>query len=279
MKYYRPATVKDALKILGNRSESCIPLYFPPRAKHISEWRADAMVELTDLGLDEIQIKENEVIFGSMVSFETIAKSEAVKALWDGVLSEAAYLSATGALRNLASLGGSLMNPNFPAELILVLLALDAKIVLVSGNGSEQKVNIEDFLKDGKPELKKGSLIKAVILPLEKKTHLVLDRVARTPSDASIVSVVVKADFPKEKADQIRIAVFGASPAPKRFQAAEKALGKGILTDSELDKAAEKAVKEAKPVGDYRGSQEYRAAMAGTLTRRALKKLAEKSGN
>ena len=278
MKYYRPETVNDALRILGSNTEICLPLYFPPRAKHIAEWKADAMVELSALNLDSFQITEKEVILGSMVSFETLTKSEALTQLWDGVLSEAARLSGTGALRNLASVGGILLNPNYPAEVTLMFLAMDAKVVLMNGNGDEKTVSIEAFLQDGKPELPKGSLIKEVILPLSGNAHFVLDRVSRTKSDASIVSVVVKADFSNNQAEQLRIAIFGAGSAPKRFHMAEGELSKGTLSDDVIEAAAENVVKTAEPVGDYRGSKEYRTAMAGTLTKRALKSLASLAG-
>ncbi|MFM8427395.1 MAG: xanthine dehydrogenase family protein subunit M, partial [Chloroflexota bacterium] len=36
------------------------------------------------------------------------------------------------------------------------------------------------------------------------------------------------------------------------------------------EEVAEKVVAEARPISDYRGSAEYRRAMAGVLTKRAL---------
>ena len=270
MKYYRPETVKKTLKLLGSQTEVCTPLYFPPRAKHLSQWQGDALIDLSNLGLDTIKEKSKEIAVGSMVSFETLAKSEIIHNRWDGVLSEAAHLSATGAMRNLSTVGGVLLNPNFPAEVILVFLALDAVVILLDENGKEVRIPIEAFLNDGKPTLERGMLIKEVILPIRKNIHCAFERVSRSKSDGSIVSVVVKGELTQKTAHNVRIAVFGANPAPKRCHSAESYLSDKPLTYKLAESIEEKIQDETEAVGDYRGSVEYREAMAGVLTKRAL---------
>jgi len=270
MKYYRPETVKKTLKLLGSQTEVCTPLYFPPRAKHLSQWQGDALIDLSNLGLDTIKEKSKEIAVGSMVSFETLAKSEIIHNRWDGVLSEAAHLSATGAMRNLSTVGGVLLNPNFPAEVILVFLALDAVVILLDENGKEVRIPIEAFLNDGKPTLERGMLIKEVILPIRKNIHCALERVSRSKSDGSIVSVVVKGELTQKTAHNVRIAVFGANPAPKRCHSAESYLSDKPFTYKLAESIEEKIQDETEAVGDYRGSAEYREAMAGVLTKRAL---------
>lgn len=270
MKYYRPETVKKTLKLLGSQTEVCTLLYFPPRAKHLSQWQGDALIDLSNLGLDTIKEKSKEIAVGSMVSFETLVKSEIIRNQWDGVLSDAAHLSATGAMRNLSTVGGILLNPNFPAEVILVFLALDAMVVLLDENGKEVRIPIEAFLNDGKPTLERGMLIKEVILPIRKNIHCALERVSRSKSDGSIVSVVVKGELTQKTAHNVRIAVFGANPTPKRYHSAESYLSDKPFTYKLAETIEEKIQDETEAVGDYRGSAEYREAMAGVLTKRAL---------
>ena len=270
MKYYRPETVKKTLKLLGSQTEVCTLLYFPPRAKHLSQWQGDALIDLSNLGLDTIKEKSKEIAVGSMVSFETLVKSEIIRNQWDGVLSDAAHLSATGAMRNLSTVGGILLNPNFPAEVILVFSALDAMVVLLDENGKEVRIPIEAFLDNGKPTLERGMLIKEVILPIRKNIHCALERVSRSKSDGSIVSVVVKGELTQKTAHNVRIAVFGANPAPKRYHSAESYLSDKPFTYKLAETIEEKIQDETEAVGDYRGSAEYREAMAGVLTKRAL---------
>ena len=274
--FYRPDTLKKTLKILGNRDQNCVPLYYPPRAKHLMQWGGDALVDLSALNLDTIKIKKSEMLIGSMVSLETIAKSEEINKIWAGVLSEAARISATYAMRNLSTIGGVLLNPLFPAEVILALLTLDASIGVLNVDGKEVKIPIEDFLQDGNPVLIKGTLIKEVSIPLISRTRCVMDRVSRTKSDASIVSVIVRGDLTRKKAHNLRIAIFGANPAPKRYHQAESAFEADMITVKAIENCIEKIKAETSPVSDYRSNADYRAAMAETLTKRALIALRKK---
>lgn len=274
--FYRPDTLKKTLKILGNRDQNCIPLYYPPRAKHLTQWGGDALVDLSALNLDTIKTKKSEMVIGSMVSLETIAKSEEISKIWDGVLSEAARISATYAMRNLSTIGGVLLNPLFPAEVILGLLTLDASVGILNSDAKEVKIPIEIFLQDGNPVLQKGALIKEVIIPLNSRTRCVMNRVSRTKSDASIVSVIVRGDLTRKKAHHLRIAIFGANPAPKRYHQAESVFEEDMLTVKTIDACIDKIKTETSPVSDFRSNAEYRSAMAETLTKRALTALRKK---
>ncbi len=111
--YYRPKSIKKALKLMDSLEGSYALLYFSPRGKHIMEWQTGDLIDLSETGLDTLKFKRKEVLIGALVSFETLAKSEEIKSLWSGVLSESARMSATMALRNLATLGGALLNPLF----------------------------------------------------------------------------------------------------------------------------------------------------------------------
>jgi carbon-monoxide dehydrogenase medium subunit len=268
--FYRPDTIKKTLKILGNPDQNCVPLYYPPRAKHISQWEGDALIDLSALDLNIINVRKSEILIGSMVSLETLAKSDEIKSRWDGVLSEAARISTTMAMRNLSSIGGVLMNPLFPAEVVLVLLALDAQVVLLQNNGKETRIPVEEFLLDGHPILQKGCLIKEVSIPLNSRTHCVFNRVACTKSNASIVSVVVRGDLTRTKAHHLRIAVFGANSFPKRYHQAELALVNDLITMEGIQQCCTKISEETAPVSDFRAGAEYRTAMAEVLIRRSL---------
>ncbi len=268
--FYRPDTIKKTLKILGNPDQNCVPLYYPPRAKHISQWDGDALMDLSALNFDAIKIRKTEILFGSLVSLETIAKSDDIRSLWNGVLSEAAKISTTNAMRNLSTIGGVLMNPLFPAEVVLVLLVLDAKVVLLQNNGKEIRVPVEEFLQDGYPVLQKGCLIKEVSIPLNSRTRCVFDRVACTKSNASIVSLVIRGDLTQKKAYHLRVAVFGANSFPKRYHQVESALENDLITVQGIQQCCKKISEETAPVSDFRAGAEYRTAMAEVLIRRSL---------
>ncbi len=275
--YYRPETLRKAITVLNQQDQDNTPLYYPPRSKNLMDWNGDGLVDLSLLKLDTIQIRKNEVRLGSMVTFEQLAQSQEIQNKWDGVLSYAAKISATMALRNVATLGGSLLNPTSQAEVLLVLLALDTEVILITSAGKEERISISDFLEKGLSALPKGMLIREFRIPFNYRSHLAFERVGRTPMDYSIVSVVVKGELTRKRAHNLRIAVFGANPLPTLYKESAKQLPDDKITISGIEQCISKVSSETKPVGDYKGSAEYRTAMAEVLTQRCLLKLHNKA--
>jgi CO/xanthine dehydrogenase FAD-binding subunit len=70
--------------------------------------------------------------------------------------------------------------------------------------------------------------------------------------------------------DTARLALIGAWPQPVRLARAANLLDEQPLTGSLIEIVAQAVVEEVHPRGDYLGSADYRRAMAGVLTRRAL---------
>lgn len=111
-------------------------------------------------------------------------------------------------------------------------------------------------------------------------------RVARTPADEPIVAAVavVEMDGPSTSSGrapstssgqdgvvrQARVALTGVWPEPVRLAKAPSQLIDGLLDEKRIRAVAEAVEEEVAPKGDFRGSEEYRRAMAGVLTRRAL---------
>jgi carbon-monoxide dehydrogenase medium subunit len=72
------------------------------------------------------------------------------------------------------------------------------------------------------------------------------------------------------KCKDIRIALGAVAPTPLRAKKAEAVL-KGQSFDKQLiEKAAQAAADESKPIDDHRASAEYRLEMVKVLTRRAI---------
>jgi CO/xanthine dehydrogenase FAD-binding subunit len=97
--------------------------------------------------------------------------------------------------------------------------------------------------------------------------------VARTPADEPIVAAVagVEMDDDNNVVRQARVALTGVWPEPVRLAKAPAQLVGSPLDEDSIRAVAEAVEKEVTPAGDFLGSEEYRRAMAGVLTRRALK--------
>lgn len=277
MNYYRPGSLKKALNLLNSAEKDIVPLYYPPRGKHLSDWGEKTLMDMSEAGLNEIKVQKKVIVIGSMVSLEELVSSEIIRGQWNGVLSRAASLSTTLASRNLATVGGVLLNPCNPPEVMTVLLALDAVVTLIQTDGKVVHVPVATFLSDGCPALPEKTLIRDITLPIHYRINCVMDRVSRTEKDTSIVCVVVRGNLTQKTVHDLRIAVSGANSAPKRFLSVEDMISEKAFTVTLINDAAKLVKDECEAVTDFRGSAEYRTEMAETLVRRALLTLRKKS--
>lgn len=165
--------------------------------------------------------------------------------------------------RNETPLRRTLTSPRLAPQWAAALLALGATVT-VEGDDGPAEVPLESVLQ---------RQAKGVVSAL----HVELGsarwgeaRVARTPADEPIVSAVAVANIDKGVVRQARIALTGAWPEPARLARAPARLVGGPLDAERIQAVADGVAEEVDPRGDFLASEEYRQAMAGVTTRRAL---------
>jgi CO/xanthine dehydrogenase FAD-binding subunit len=218
----------------------------------------DAVVDLTDLGLSFIELEgqpgDGWLRLGATTTLEQIAHSPACRQLAGGILAEAAQREAPINQRNQATLAGTVLGAPSQSELLLALLALDARAVVDAGQ--PRTLALTELLADLPGQLGSG-LVTEIKLPWPAETaHGSLARVARTPTDQPIVAAAALAD-----GDSRRLALGGVTA---------NALLLRLGTEAELESALSAALDGVAVLSDWQGSDEYRRAMALALGRRAL---------
>lgn len=94
--------------------------------------------------------------------------------------------------------------------------------------------------------------------------------VARTPSDDPIVAAIAVVNLGDGVVKEARVALTGVSSQPVWMAEAAHQLLDGEMDRERVEGVASAVEGEVQPQGDYLGSEDYRRAMAGVLTRRAL---------
>jgi len=94
--------------------------------------------------------------------------------------------------------------------------------------------------------------------------------VARTPADEPIVSTVAVVGMDGDIVHYARVALTGVWSSPVRLARAPDSLVGAPLDPPCILAVANAVESEVAPEGDFLGSEDYRRAMAGVLTRRAL---------
>ena len=242
--YHRPQTLAEAIGLL--EETAVYPL--GGGTKLLAGDVQGEVVDLQDLNLATVQWGDGVLRVGAMVTLTdlTAALADAPVAGAAALLADAIHRAGANTYRNAATIGGTIASRLADSELLSTLLVLEAVVVI----GDEKQVALADYLADEGM----GGLITAVVIPWTDGTGKA-DRVARTPADYPIVSVVMW----QPAGGAMRLAGTGMNPLPSRLTAAEAA----------DDKAA--AAKAASThAGDFRGDAAYRAEMTAVLVGRCI---------
>lgn len=190
---------------------------------------------------------------------------------------------ASALIRNLATLGGNIANASPVGDLTSMLIGLGAVLEIAEvapaapSAADARYVRIEEFfLGYKKIDLKAGEAIRAILIPAERPGSPLLfsfEKIAkRRKLDIAAVNTALSLRIEGGFARGVRLSAGGVAAVPTLLKAASAALEGARVDRSDpaalarlANKAAEAAEAEVKPIGDVRGSAEYRKRMTGRL--------------
>jgi CO/xanthine dehydrogenase FAD-binding subunit len=237
-------------------------------------------VDLAGLDLAYIRAGEEKVTIGATTPLQALVDAPELDGVSLALLRHAARLEAGRNLRVAATVGGTLAVAGPEDPLTVVLLALDAEVQWAVGGGpslhSGRAVALDDFLQEREKYLAQGGLMTEVAIPLDGAgSAAAFARVGRTPLDRLIVCAAAQLTLTDELCLAPRLALGGVAGRPVRLRQVEDIIAEKALGDDLLTAAVEAAMAAVSPLSDYRGSANYRRALAGILTRRVLVEAAE----
>ena len=177
------------------------------------------------------------------------------------------YLARLGSrqIRTLGTLGGNIGNASPIGDMPPVLIALDARLTLVSARGTRELPLEAFFLDYRKTVLAADEVIQSITVPkLSADEVFFCDKVSkRRDQDISTVAAGYRLRVGDGRIATARIAFGGMAATPVRATDIETALvGRGFSA------AAEALGETFKPIDDWRGSGAYRLQAARNLLRR-----------
>ncbi len=234
-------------------------------------------------GLDSVKSVDGALQLGALVTHRAVETSPLVRDQIP-VLAETYRQVATLRIRNMATVGGTLAHADPSQDSPVTLMALDARVRLISKGGSRE-VPLNEFFTDYyETVLQPDELLTDVLVPVPKPHtgSIYLKFLPRTEDDYATVGVAASVEI--EPASQLcqecRIVMGGVAPTPLRVPEAEALLSGQKWAPELLHKAASVAQEHTDPISDSRGSSDYKREMAGVCVRRALEQagaLAESS--
>lgn len=265
--YHRPKNLAEALQLLAQPGSVALAGGTKLLASEAG-LPADHVIDLQSLGLNQVEAGEDVLNIGATCTLSDLAAALARENPTEPasvLLQEAIHLEGPNTYRNAATVGGSIASRLPDSELLAALLVLDAHLIFARRADSEE-TSLAAYLEADDPQ---QGLITNVIIPWTNGRGEA-ERVARTPADYPIVSIVAW----HPSGGSVRLAATGIGPYPQRLYAAEKVLSAEL--DIDTVNAAAIIVKEnVHHPGDFRGDVAYRAQMAEVLTRRVLQELSQ----
>ncbi|MGC8816935.1 MAG: FAD binding domain-containing protein [Candidatus Hadarchaeum sp.] len=223
--------------------------------------------------LSYIKKQEGQVRIGAATKISHIIDSK----INLGVLQEACKKLGNPLTRNKATIGGNLCNASPAADTATPLMVLEAQLVLRSFDG-ERIVPVENFfVGPGKTVLKEDEILTEIrITPPEDGAKAKFVKVGLRKADAiSVVNCAVLLKVQKGVVKEAKIALGSVAPTPILAKEAQKVLVDKKLSEELIEKCAQVAAREAKPIDDVRGSARYRELLVEGCVKKALRELME----
>jgi CO/xanthine dehydrogenase FAD-binding subunit len=248
--YVRPTTIAEALTALRGGTALAGGTAIAPRARKVAR-----LVDLQALGIDQLQVEGDHVRMGAMLRLERLVEAQLPDALRDACRQEAGLN-----LRNMASLGGTLLMCSGRSPLVTALLGLHAQVRMEPG---PQQWPLDELLAR-RGSLPDGLLVTSIVFQVPLR--IAQSAVARSPADRPILCAVVARLAGRAPSFGVALGGFGRRPIV--IPEAELALAAGDV--SSAGEAARTACANAQ---DAWASAEYRAEVAATFIHRLAREV------
>ncbi len=185
-------------------------------------------------------------------------------------LAEAAATVGSPQIRNAGTLGGNVATASPAGDGLPFLAAVDARIELVSPEGTRDLAWSEFFTGVKQTGRAPDELVAAVLIPeaIPERQSFGKVGVRNAMVIATVCCVVTRADD-----GDTRVALGSVATTPMRASGAEEMISTiAAPTASDLDEFQRLVSEEVRPITDHRSTAGYRRHASGVLARRLLER-------
>ena len=272
--YFEPASLPEACALLARYQGRAQPLAGgTDLLVELKEQlrRADCVVNIKKIpGIDRLSFDAHDGLrMGALVTAREIELASFTREHYASLVQAARDLGSIQ-VRNRATIVGNVCRASPSADTLPPLIA-DGAEVTIHGPAGHRTLALEAFFTGpGKTVLRHDELVTAIRVPppAPRSGKIYIKHGRRKAMELATVGVAVTAS---EK--DIRIVLGAVAPTPIRARNAEALLRGQKLEPDLIERAAQAAMEESRPISNVRASAEYRREMVLVLTRRALEAL------
>lgn len=243
-KVYKVYHEKEALDLLAKYKEKAeILAGGTDLVVHIREGKnsGSIIVDISDIAeMKKIEIKEKEIILGTLTTFTEIVDNQYIKnniyGLW-----KAAKSIGSPQIRNMATIGGNICNGSPAADIVVPLLALNASLYIKS-NAAQRTVGLVEFYHDkSKTALKTDEMLIDIRIPHLKDKNIFMGFKKLGQRNALAISKIscsIYFELEKKRVKDIRIASGALGKYPLREYLLEDFIKDKILNNENIELSA-----------------------------------------
>ena len=280
--YFAPKTMEEACSLLAKyKGEARVlaggtDLLVQMKNREVTPRYLINIKNIPDL--DYIRYDDKEGLrIGALTPIEALKTSTLIRRRFS-ILSQAAAVLGTVQIRNRGTIAGNLCNASPAAETAPALITLAAK-ARIAGVAGERAVALEDFfVGPGQTVLQAGEILTEIQVPnLPPRSGGAYLKHSIKRMDIAIVGVGVVITLNGEACNDVKIALGAVASTPIRAKKAEEIIrGQGL--DSELmERAAQIASEESRPIDDIHSYAQYRKQMVKVLAKEAMKQAGDQA--
>ena len=272
--YHAPKSLPDALALLATLGGDAKVLAGGHSLLPLMKLRFAQPSHLVDLG----RIAELKGIgeSGAMITIGAMTTENDI--IWSKLLQQKCPLLVEGArqisdpqVRYKGTIGGDIAHGDPGNDHPALMLALGASFVLRGPKGERVIASDAFFRGTFDTAIDPGEILTQIRVPVPASgTGYCYAKLKRKTGDFAAAAAAVLLHLKNGVIDDVRIALTNAGPTPLKASGAEAYLKGKAPDDAAIAEAARLAMTICAPLADQRGDAEYKTAMAGEMTVRAL---------
>ncbi len=273
--YHAPQTIPDAIKLLGQYGDEAKLLAGGHSLLPMMKLRFAQPGHLIDLGkigeLKGIREDGGTIRIGAMTTENELIWSKLLQAKCP-LLVEGARLISDPQVRYKGTIGGDIAHGDAGNDHPALMIALSASFVVRGASGERVLAADGFFVGPYATQMKADEILTEIRIPTPAAgTGSCYSKLKRKVGDFATAAAAVTLRMKGDTVQEVTIALTNVGPTVLRAKAAEGALRGKTLNDASIAEAARLAMSICDPATDQRGDAEYRTAMAGEMTQRALR--------
>jgi aerobic carbon-monoxide dehydrogenase medium subunit len=272
VEYARPATIEDALVVLGS-NPNARALAGGQTLVNVMKARAaapDVLVDLNGLdGLRQISVgADGGLELGAMATYASVMQAPEVHATRP-VVAEVAGMIGDVQVRNRGTVGGNVCTGDPTNHFPPLMVALGATMTVRGSDGEREVPADEFFLGVYMTQAGPGELLTKISIPPADGQA---DGFAIVPIGKDGTAIVLAAACVRANGSiqSVRVTLGCVDAVPVRLQALESRLAGGDTAESAVRESARGTTAELDPPSDVHASADYRRHLAEVVAVRAV---------